>query len=365
MIDEAFTFDDLLENDTPAEETEQTEDNSFQSVDDLVDTPKETETEPENNDVPDYSNDSLYRFLQDRGIKDPSKLQFKNQDGTTAEEDFRKLSVEEQLEILNQMTDPGLSATEINTINFLRKNNVNLNQVIDYYSQKAVQDYLNQHPDQVYHKTYEIDDYTDDELFAIDLKSRYPDLTDEEILSELDSAKENEELFKKKSEILRNTYKAQQDQADAEREQLEAQQMEDLRNNLMNAVGRFNEIQLDYTDDKSDSLVIDDTDKQQMMSYLLDQDSEGKSAFIRSLEDPDQLIELAWFATQGPKVLSDLTQYWKGLLAEQRAENKKLQSKLDRITGKTNTTIVPKQKKDPNQVTDVHYISGWDNSGLI
>jgi hypothetical protein len=163
-------------------------------------------------------------------------------------------------------------------------------------------------------------------------------------MAELDSAKENEDLFKKKTEILRNNYKAEQDEAEAARKQQEEQQVEDLRNNLKDAATRFNEVQLDYTDDKSDSLVIDEEDKQQMMSYILDQDEEGKSQLVRDLEDPDRLIELAWFSTQGAKVLSELTKYWKGLLANERAENKKLQNKLDKLSKTSATTVVSRQE---------------------
>lgn len=61
----------------------------------------------------------------------------------------------------------------------------------------------------------------------------------------------------------------------------------------MNAASSFNEIQLDYTDDTSDSLTVDDEDKQQMMSYILDQDADGKSQLVKDLEDPDRLIEIA------------------------------------------------------------------------
>ena len=166
-------------------------------------------------------------------------------------------------------------------------------QVMEAYAQQKLDAYLNEHPEDVHQKVYAIDDYTDDDLYLVDLKRRYPDFTDEEILSKLDEAKKNETLFQKETEILRNAYKAQEDQAEAERVQLEQQQAEDLRNNLIAAASNFNEVQLDYTDDESDSLVIEDEDKQQMISYILDQDADGKSQLVKDLENPDTLIELA------------------------------------------------------------------------
>ena len=319
----------------------------------------ETETPSEENQVPDYSSNSVYKFLQSKGISDPSKIKVTNEDDTTEEVDFNSLSPDEQLDILNSITDPGLTNDEMGVINFLRQNGLTFQQAIEYYNQQAITNYLKQHPEQAPQKVYEIDDYTDDDLFLIDLKNRYPNLTDEELTAELDSSKENEELFKKKVETIRNNFKANIDQAEAEQAQWEAQQVEDLRNNLMNAAGNFNEIQLDYTDDKSDSLMIDDSDKQQMMSYILDQDSEGKSQLVKDLEDPDRLVEIAWFSTQGAKVLSELTQYWKGLLANERAENKKLQAKLDKLSG--SSTVVPQQVQ-ANEKKDT---SVWDNSGLL
>jgi hypothetical protein len=345
MVDNAIlnNFDELLDNPTQTQEEEIEEPvveeplNKTEEEEQPIQDPAETEEEEEE---PDYSNNSIYLFLQERGVKDPGKIKFTNEDDTEEEIDFNSLSTEEQLEVLKQVTDPGLSEEEISTINYLRHNNTTLQQVIDYWAQKRLDDYLNEHPEAVHQKQYEVDDYSDDDLYLTDLRHRYPDFSDEELLAELESAKENEDLFKKKTEILRNTYKAEEDQAEAARQQQEAQQVEDLRNNLMDAASRFNEVQLDYTDDKSDSLVIDEEDKQQMMSYILNQDSEGKSQLVRDLEDPDRLIEIAWFSTQGPKMLSELTKYWKGLLAEERAENKKLQAKLDKINKTGTSTVV-------------------------
>ena len=353
---ELTNFDELL--DDPIQSTEEpVQEEPIEEP--LVPTQETTE---ESSKEPDYSDNSIYLFLQERGIKDPSKLRITNEDDTEEEIDFNSLSTEEQLEVLKQVTDPGLTQDEINTINYLRQNNASFEQVIDYWAQKRLEEYLNQHPEDVRQKTYEIDDYSNDDLYLIDLKRRYPDLTDEELAAELDAAKENEELFNKKADILRNAFKAEEDQAEAARVQQEQQQVEDLRNNLMNAASRFNEVQLDYTDDKSDSLVIDEEDKQQMMSYILDQDSEGKSQLIKDLEDPDRLIEIAWFSTQGPKVLSELSKYWKGLLANERAENKKLQAKLDKASKVNNSTVVslPREESIKN-----HEGSIWDNSGLI
>ena len=370
MEDVRLNFDDLLDNVESQEPTELEEPTELSEQEELEETEESEELEeseeseePEESEAPVFEGNALYSFLQTRGVKDPTKLVFSNEDGSTEEVDFATLTPEEQLDILQQVTDPGLTEDEINTVNYLRKHQMSMAQVMEAYAQQKLDAYLNEHPEDVHQKSYAIDDYTDDDLYLVDLKKRYPDFTDEEILSKLDEAKKNEDLFAKETEILRNAYKAQEDQAEAERVQLEQQQAEDLRNNLIAAASNFNEVQLDYTDDESDSLVIEDADKQQMISYILDQDADGKSQLVKDLENPDTLIELAWLRTQGAEVLSSVTKYWKETLAEARAENKKLQAQIDKLNKKNGSTVVV--PKAPHVKEDTKAYSAWDNSGLI
>ena len=374
MEDVRLNFDDLLDNIESPQEPNEDEDlqnpEELQEPEELEEpeSPEESEEseeskESEESETPTFEGNALYSFLQTRGIKDPTKLVFNNEDGSTEEVDFATLTPEEQLDILQQVTDPGLTEDEINTVNYLRRNQMSMAQAMEAYAQQKLDAYLNEHPKDVHQKSYAIDDYTDDDLYIVDLKKRYPDFTDEEILSKLDEAKKNETLFTKETEILRNAYKAQEDQAEAERVQLEQQQAEDLRNNLIAAASNFNEVQLDYTDDESDSLVIEDSDKQQMISYILDQDTDGKSQLVKDLENPDTLIELAWLRTQGAEVLSSVTKYWKETLAEARAENKKLQAQIDKLNKKNGSTVVV--PKAPHVKEDTKAYSAWDNSGLI
>jgi len=58
---------------------------------------------------------------------------------------------------------------------------------------------------------YEIDDFSDEELFIADLKDKVPDLTEEEALQELELQRQNPELFKKKVDGLRANYKERED----------------------------------------------------------------------------------------------------------------------------------------------------------
>lgn len=346
-------FDNLLDDSTIDNEeanTSPTEENTVEQ-EDTVESTNEEEVSPP-------SSDPLYLFLQQKGIKDPTKIIISNEEGAEEEIDFNSLSTEDKIDILTQITDNGLSENETKAINFLRQHgNLSLEQALNSYADQYLQKYLSEHPEQKHQKTYEIDDFSDDDLYLIDLKNRYPDFTDEELMDKLESAKSNEELFKKESTALRKFFKDQEDTAAAQQQQLEQQQAEDLRNNLLEASRNFNAIQLDYTDAESDALIIEDEDKQQMLSYILDQDSDGKSQLVKDLENPNTLIELAWLRTKGADVLSDLSKYWKKQLSEERAINKKLQSKLDK--GGKDTVIVQPAKKS---VSDFDF---WDKTGLI
>ena len=327
------------------------------------------EEPPQNDDTGNEGEESqpvsnfLYEFLKEKGIEDPSKLQFENEDGEIEEVDFNSLSEEEKLNIINSISDPGLSQHETDVINYLRQNNVTFNQVIDYFSKKAVEDYLAQNPDQAHQKTYTIDDYTDDELYLADLKSKYPEFTDEELMSKLESAKSNETLFKKEVDALRVDYKKQEDAEIEAQKQKEQQDYDNLVGNLQNILSNFNEVALDSTDAESDVLEIEDSDKQQVLAYLLDQDSDGKSQLVKDLENPATLIELAWLRTQGRALIDNTTRYWKDLLKQERKEKAKLQKELESYQNKgSQSVVVPKlPKKDETSNTIPTFGSVWDN----
>ena len=296
--------DDISQNDedtqkgneepSESEPTNNTEDNREDN----------TEGNEDGNNEPESS---IYQYLKNHGISDPSKIQFENEDGTIDEQDFNSLSPEEQLEILNEISDPGITDDEFETINYLRRNRMSLRQAME---------------------------------------------TDDELLSKLEEAKKNEELYKRETEALRNTYKAQEDEAIAEQEARRQQQVEDLHKTLMESANNFNEVQMDYKDDSSDSIIVEDSDKQLMMSYLLDADENGKTQLVKDLEDPNALIELAWLRTQGADALSNLTQYWKGLLTEERAKNRKLESQIEKMNKKEDPNIVITPSPKNNQTAD-------------
>ena len=289
--------------------------------------PEEKPTDEPKEEVED---DLLTSYLKTYGITDPTKIQFENEEGGIDEVDFNSLPKEEQLTILQELASSGYTDYEKEVINYLRVNNTDLQGVINYFQNKAIEDYLAQNPDKVSQKDYKIDDYSDDELYMADLAAKYPDFTEDELNTRLETAKVNEELFKKEVDSLRAFYKAEEDRQAEEAQQREQQQYEALQNTLLESIGRFNEIVLDTDDPHSDSLEIEDSDKQIMLDYLLTPDKDGQSQFDKDLSDPQALIELAWLRTHGRDTLTGISQYWKKELADTRKELAKAKKELEK-----------------------------------
>lgn len=234
--------------------------------------------------------DVLTTFLSQYGIEN-GKITYENDNGDTEEVNFNELDSAEQLNILKELVNPNLSDHEIETINFLRQNRITLQEAVEYYSQKAIQDYINANgPVQ---KDYSIDEYSDEELYFADLKMKYPDMSDEEIQSDVDSAKENEELFKKKAEAIRKQYKAKEDERVQAIQQQQKDQYVAFDNSIKQSIINFNEISLDYKDSKADALVIDNNMKNDIYNYLMRVDENGKSQFAKDLEDTNKWVNFA------------------------------------------------------------------------
>src|ERR1041385_598583 len=88
-------------------------------------------------------NEVINELLLAKGIADPSKLNYENEDGTLSEVNFYELPYNEQLNILKANDDVNtiLDTEEIDTINFLRTHNVTLEEAIEYYQRKAIEDH--------------------------------------------------------------------------------------------------------------------------------------------------------------------------------------------------------------------------------
>lgn len=359
---ESNYYDSLLEDPVENQEEDDVQDDVWSSptVEDVEENPSEESNEEQDNGNAESNEetDVISDYLKSFGISDKSKLQFENEEGGVDEVDWNSLSKEEQLNILKDLSSSDYTDYERSVIDFMRSNNVDLQGIIDYYSQQAIQNYLSQNPDQVPQKSYQIDDYSDDELYISDLAVKFPDFTDEELTEKLETAKQNEELFKKEVDSLRQFYKSEEERAAKEAEENEKQQYQNLMNTLNDAASKFDEIVLDADDPNSDSLVIEDKDRQVMMDYLLAQDKDGRSQLDKDLSDPNALIEIAWLRTNARDTLTGVSQYWKKELADTRKELAKVKKELAKYTNNGTNVVVnekPRKKRDIKSVTDL-----WD-----
>ena len=189
-------FDDLLEDDIdqPEGSSLSLADEEVEDLDDLlgVNDDAEEEIHDELPSVSESSSDTSFkstvidRFLRDRGIADPTKLKFENEYGHLEDVNFYDLPEDEQLSILNEFAnETGLTEEESSVINYMRQYNVGFQQILDNYANQRIQAYASQNP---IARDYQVDEYDDDELFVADLKMKYPNFTDNELLDKLDAA---------------------------------------------------------------------------------------------------------------------------------------------------------------------------------
>lgn len=288
---------------------------------------EESEPEPEKEEKEDY----LTRVLKSKGV-DKSRVRIENEEGDIEEWDFDDLDDDTKYGILSQQDIP-LSDDEIQDINFLRRNRMNLRDFAKYQQEQAVKDYLaqNQNPQ------YTVDQVSDDDLFKFDLKEQMPDLTDDEVDEQLNKAKENESFFRKKIQALRTEYKnmedAQTKQMEADAQAQSEQQFNAMAQAIVSAARNIDEM---------NGMVLDDDDKEEVLSFLLDRDANGQSQFYKLFENPDALFKMAWFALKGPEAYDALTDYYKGEIAKARRAGKQQENRPAQ-------RVVRKQTKRSNE----------------
>lgn len=263
--------------------------------------------------------DYMSNFLSNYGIQN-GIITYENEDGTTEDVKFADLDDEEKVNILKNITTPNLTQNEIETLNYLRSQNATLQDVVEYYSQKAVQDYIEQNGP--IERSYAVDDYTDDELFLVDLKTKFADMSDDELKSELETAKENEDMFKKKVDIIRKNYKDLEEQQEKDRVAQQEEMYRAYDNALIEKIDAFQGIAMDYKDEKTDQLAIENHERLGIYEYIMKRDENGYSQLSKDLNDPDKLINIAWYALYGKDAFSDMTRYWKSQLKKDRREDK-------------------------------------------
>lgn len=255
--------------------------------------------------------DYLTQLLKSRGV-DRERVRIENEDGEIEEWKFDDLDDETKFGILNQSNDM-LSDDEITAVNFLRQNRMNLQDFVEYQRQQAIKEYLEQNST----PQYTVDQVSDDDLFRFELQDQMPDLTDEEIEDQLNRAKENETFFQKKIAALRKEYKELEDKQIKANEEQAAAEKEEQFNQLAQSL-----VSVARDTEEMNGMLLDDQDKEDVLSFLLDRDANGQSEFYKLFSDPKALFKMAWTMLKGDQAHETYTQYFTNEIAKARRGTK-------------------------------------------
>ena len=119
---------------------------------------------------------------------------------------------------------------------------------------------------------------------------------------------------------------------------------------FVDTLNGFNYISLDYKDPKSDSLILEEKDKNRIYDYVFKQTPEGMTKFVEDLSKPEVIVELAWYRLFGKDAISDISNYWKEELKKTR--------KSTPAKPKSNVTVKKDTKSQSQQGTSLS--SKWD-----
>lgn len=275
--------------------------------------------------------DLTKELLTLQGISDMNKIKFEDESGAVVEKSWDSLSNNEKLMILSHQEDPdtSLDAAEIELINQIRESGMTPDQYI-----QSLQTSEPPAP------TYEVDSMSDDELFCIDLLDKIgsENITDEELQQALDSAKANENLFKKQVASLRVYYKDLEEQrvqqAELEKQKASEQEFNAFSNNIIESIRNFNALE-----DTPVELSLEEMDD--LANYILTRDASGYSEFGRLLNDPVQFTKAAFWMLKGPEILNEMQKqikeaYLRGYNETHKQTTKKVFTKPSSPKGNNN-----------------------------
>lgn len=271
------------------------------------------DTDPDHR-IPTDNNDILNDLLKIRGIED-GKIKIIGEDNQEEEINFHDLTKEEQLEILNyqdQVENHDLDNSEIDLLNSIRSSGKTVEQFLEDYKQEII----NSLGTQEQGVNYEIDAYDDQELYMLDLKNKF-DLTDEELVKELEKELQDPDLFKRKTDKLRSEYKQLEDQYnEAQKQEFESKQQE-----------QYNSFVTQMSDTASKNkhfhgIDVEDNETQEVLSHLLQLDQNGTSEFYKGLNNPEKLYELAWYSKYGKEAFEAITNAYEQEISRLKAEIK-------------------------------------------
>ena len=271
----------------------------------ILDTSLEDESNVEYDDS-EYTSeveekDYVSRLLESRGI-DRKRVQVVGEDGNVSEVNFDDLSDQDKFDILSYQDEPVLPEDhEIEIINYLRQNNMSLQDFAEWQRQEAIQEYLSsQQP------ASEIDNYTDEEVIAYDFIRRFgEDMTDEEIDTEIERLKGDPDAYAKRVALLRGSFKAEEEaqmklyQDQENSRALENEQM--FVNTYYAAASNIDSIQ---------NIELDNNDRDELLRFVLEKDQANRTGLSKAMDNPDNVLKMAWYLLHGEECSNAMIDYF-------------------------------------------------------
>ena len=271
----------------------------------ILDTSLEDESNVEYDDS-EYTSeveekDYVSRLLESRGI-DRKRVQVVGEDGSVSEVNFDDLSDQDKFDILSYQDEPVLPEDhEIEIINYLRQNNMSLQDFAEWQRQEAIQEYLSsQQP------ASEIDNYTDEEVIAYDFIRRFgEDMTDEEIDTEIERLKGDPDAYAKRVALLRGSFKAEEEaqmklyQDQENSRALENEQM--FVNTYYAAASNIDSIQ---------NIELDNNDRDELLRFVLEKDQANRTGLSKAMDNPDNVLKMAWYLLHGEECSNAMIDYF-------------------------------------------------------
>lgn len=254
-----------------------------------------------NEDYEESSKDYISRLLESRGI-DRNRVQILDEEGNPTEVSFDSLSEQDKFDILNYQDDPVLPEDhEIQMINFLRQNNMTLQDFAEWQRQEAIQEYLSQQQ-----AVSDTDSYSDEEIVAYDYIKRFGEsMSDEEIDAEIERLKADPEAFAKRVSLLRNAFKAEEEaQAKLYQDEAAAKQAENEKmfvNTYHQAMAGIDSIQ---------NTELDDNDRDELLRFVLEKDQANRTGLSKAMDNPENVLKMAWYLLHGEERVDAMIDYF-------------------------------------------------------
>lgn len=247
------------------------------------------------------SSDYITRLLESKGI-DRSKIQILDEEGNTSEVDFDSLSDEDKFAVLSYQEEQVLpSDDELQTLNFLRQNNMSLQDFAEWQRQEAIQEYLSQQQ-----QSSDIDAYSDEEIVAYDYIKRFGEnMSDEEIDAEIERLKADPDAFAKRVSLLRNAFKAEEEaQAKLYQDEEAAKQAANEKmfvDTYHQAAGNIDSIQ---------NTELDDNDRDELLRFVLEKDQANRTGLSKAMDNPENVLKMAWYLLHGEERVDAMIDYF-------------------------------------------------------